>query len=197
MPTAHRRLIALIAVVLAAGLTLALRRMPQDKKPRTPTPTGQGPGPAAPVPGAAPSPAVPDAGARIAIDVELWRLPAALPQLGPVAPPMPALDLEPRIAGLVRRGQVTQGDALHAARAVWPALARCGIDRQRSVVATFALSGGQIVGASAIHGARLEGPLSEAERSCALAALAAVQAPVATDCQGEIDVHFGVGAAQP
>ncbi|MBM4346312.1 MAG: hypothetical protein FJ100_23300, partial [Deltaproteobacteria bacterium] len=121
--------------------------------------------------------------------------PAALPQLGPVAPPMPAADLEPRIAGVVRKGQVTQSDGLHAARAIWPALARCGIDRQRSVVATFALSGGQIVGASLVHGARLDGPLSEAERTCALAGLAAVQAPVATDCQGEVEVHFGNGLA--
>lgn len=187
-------MLALLAVALTALLTVVVRR--SVRRPQPPAPVAkqiQSSGHA----DAAAAPPPDDAHGQVAIDVELWRLPGALPGLGPVAPPLQANDLLPRIAGLVRRGQVSQSDALHAARAVWPALARCGIDRQRQITATFALAGGQTVGSSAIHGAVLQGAIAEAERSCVLAGLAQVQAPVATDCQGEVEVHFGGATAGP
>lgn len=193
MSAVQRRMIALVAVVMAAALTLLVRRSG-----RRPTPPPSAPLPAAVVQAPADVGAAvsePDASGHFPIDVELWKLPGALPGLGPVAPPLQAADLLPQISGVVRRGQITQSDALHAARAVWPALARCGIDRRRAVTATFSLSGGQTVGSSAVHGPKLAGALSPTERDCALAGLVQVQAPVATDCQGEVEVHFGNAAA--
>lgn len=201
VPLAHRRLLMLLALLVAAALTVVVRRASRHDPARPE---------ASPLPQlnatdwatSDASQAAPDTFSMPQVDVELWRLPSHLPGLA--AEPAPALVQpapEPAIAAVVRRGQVSQTDAMHAARAVWPALAGCGVARDRPIVVTFALSGGLTVGSSAIYEPTFQGVLSDPERECVTQGLRSVAAPVATDCQGQVDVHFGgaqgQGAASP
>lgn len=134
---------------------------------------------------AAPQPAAIDGGSSLAIPSNLPKLDAE------IAPPLPDDSGRAPIRHIALTGNVSTSDGDHAAQAAWAALANCGVSAAATVHLAFALAGGEIVGSSRFIEPNVSSQLPPDQRTCALAELARALAPVASDCNGRVEVEFG------